>query len=271
MRRINKITKEPNLEVNEDINSHEKQINLTQKKISQNEMQDMVSDYLFGTLNDYEKQVFEYNLNYHQDIIEEVHLFRTAFDEVNKTALEDNLIQRTKNMSYKVQQRINEQNNSRKNYSVIKFLSPAIGLVLIIIIAKYYVTDNFLEMTLGPLQLRERFGFAESKIPEIKSEKIEFISNQDLAVLKNEITEDEILDFASYNSNTLDYSNYDNSVVISNDIALNNTNLNNNIYNLQEEEILYKLSGMDSGNPINFNNNIYNLEEEELQFILNEL
>ena len=246
-------------------NSNQEEVN---KIISQTEMQDMVSDYLFGTLSEYEKQIFEYNLNYHPDIIEEVHLFRTAFDEVNKTTLEDNLIQRTKNMSYKVQKRINDQKISRGNYSVIKFLSPAIGLVLIIVIAKYYVSDDFLDMTLGPLQLRERFGFAEPKPTGIKSQKIEFISKQDLAVLKNEITDDEILDFANYNSNTIDYLNYDNSLEISNDIALNNVAQLNTT---NEEEILFKLSGMDSGNPINFNNNIYNLEEEELQFILNEM
>jgi hypothetical protein len=246
-------------------------------------MQELVADYLFGTLSDYEKVVFEANIDRFPEIQNEIKEFHSAFDEVNKYAFEEDLVNRSRNLSYKVQQRIDEKRQKRGIFTTLKFLSPALTLLVIIIFAKYFVSDQTLDDVFTFLDIKDKinvgyfsdYGNNNNSDNNLninsKSNKINLLSQTDLTLLQNEITNEDIIEYSLNYENSLDLAN--------NYLNLNNLRLILNQYNqetnnsneIENDLSLIELTQMSSGayNLINFNNSISELDEDDLQYLLN--
>lgn len=100
------------------------------KDLDLNEMQDLMTDYAFGRLTEYESSIFESNLINYPEMKIEIIEIRKSFSKVNKEDLINHLENKTSNLSYKVKQeqyKINENKNLKKN--IIKFSIPIIGLI----------------------------------------------------------------------------------------------------------------------------------------------
>lgn len=231
------------------------------KILTELEMQELVSDYLFGTLTTYEKVVFEANIGKYPSIQQEIKEFRTAFEEVDKFTFEEDLLNRSRNLSYKVQKRLDEQKRPRGIFTTLKFLTPAISLLLIIIIAKYFVSNETLDETMAYLNLKDYNtveNFNLSNESKLKTTPVNILKESDIAILENEISQQELEEYSLSFDNSLDL--VDNSIIqYTNDFSNN------------DDIAMIEFAEISSGSYslINFNNTIAELGEEDLQFLLN--
>lgn len=249
---------------NKSVNNQSYQQNHINKVISETEMQELVADYLFETLTNYEKEVFEANVYLYPKIQNEIKEFRTAFEEVDKFTFEDDLLNRSRNLSYKVQKRLDEQKRPRGFFSTVRFLAPALSLLLIIVIAKYFVSNETLDNVMVYLNIKDKTNienYDNNYITKLNSEPIKLLKDSDIALLQNEISDEELIDYSLSFDNSLDViDNYSN--------IFYNSNLT---YNLDNELDMIELAELTSNsyNLINFNITLAELDEEDLQIILN--
>lgn len=268
---------------NKSVNNQSYQQNHINKVISETEMQELVADYLFETLTNYEKEVFEANVHLYPKIQNEIKEFRTAFEEVDKFTFEEDLLNRSRNLSYKVQKRLDEQKRTRGFFSTVRFLAPALSLLLIIVIAKYFVSNKTLDNVMVYLNIKDKTNienYDNNYITKLNSEPIKLLKDSDIALLQNEISDEELIDYSLSFDNSLDViDNYSNIFYISNIINQTNqsqysnsiNNSSNFTYNLDNELDMIELAELTSNsyNLINFNNTLAELDEEDLQIILN--
>lgn len=100
------------------------------KELDQKEMQELMIDYAFGRLTEYESNIFESNLINFPEMKIEIIEIRKSFSKVNREDLINHLENKTSNLSYKIKQeqyKINENKNLKKN--ILKFSIPIIGLI----------------------------------------------------------------------------------------------------------------------------------------------
>lgn len=100
------------------------------KELEKDEMLDLVTDYAFGRLSEYEVTIFEYNLIRFPELKEEIIDIRNAFSKVNKEKLLNELDNKTANLPYFVKQKqyANKGNKTlRKN--ILKFSLPLLAIV----------------------------------------------------------------------------------------------------------------------------------------------
>lgn len=111
------------------MNEYKKDLNLDQ-------MRELVSDYALDNLNEYESEVFEYNLKKYPGLNEEITEIKSIFSKVDKESIIDEIDKRTVNLSYKVQSRIQKKNSKKliKN-NLYKLVAPLLGLLVIFVLA----------------------------------------------------------------------------------------------------------------------------------------
>lgn len=108
------------------------------KNLTEAEMRDLLSDYAFGKLTDYESSIFESNLNRFPEIENEIVEIKSVFSNFKKEKIKESLDNRTANISYKVnQKKYSKQRNRNLIFSVLKYSVP----VLLFIIGFFAVGD----------------------------------------------------------------------------------------------------------------------------------
>jgi len=139
------------------------------KKLTEIEMKDLLSDYAFGKMSEYEKSIFEENLSDFPEIENEVLEIRSAFSKINQSEIKENLDKRTANISYKVNQtKYSKQRNRNLLFSLLKISVPV------------------LLFTIGFLAV-DRFN--EQKQNKIVENETLLISDSDLTIAIGESTE----------------------------------------------------------------------------------
>ena len=99
------------------------------KKLSKDEMRELLSDYSFGKLTEYEKSIFESNIDNHPELKNEVIEIRSAFSKLNKEQIKESIDRKTVNLSYKVNQnKYSKQRNRNLWFSIFKFSTPVLLL-----------------------------------------------------------------------------------------------------------------------------------------------
>lgn len=256
-----------------------------EKQLSYQEMTDLVSDYLFKKLTPYEEKVFKQNLFRYPEIQDEVKQFYSAFSEINHSKFEQEFSQKSRNISYKVQNRLSEKRQKATLFQRVKFLLPAMTLLLIVLIPQYFISDSSFELFLVKTGLKESLvSMFPSYLKSNNSQKqgvtystdmgidrqevatadmtVNFLKQSDWLVLKQDITQDELLDFVKDVGNLLDYSLDFVDDLYDDDIETEALTLRFN--QMQQGQMLNN-----SFDLINFNNEIYELDEQDLQKLLN--
>lgn len=108
------------------------------KNLTEAEMRDLLSDYAFGKLTDYESSIFESNLSRFPEIENEIVEIKSVFSNFKKEKIKESLDNRTANISYKVnQKKYSKQRNRNLIFSVLKYSVP----VLLFIIGFFAIGD----------------------------------------------------------------------------------------------------------------------------------
>jgi hypothetical protein len=99
------------------------------KELNYDEMKELLSDYSFGKLTQYEISIFEANIDNYPELKNEVIEIRSAFSNLNKKQIKERIERKTVNLSYKVNQnKYSKQRNKNLWFSVIKFSIPVLLL-----------------------------------------------------------------------------------------------------------------------------------------------
>ena len=101
------------------------------KNLTETEMRDLLSDYAFGKLTEYESSIFESNLNRYPELEKEILEIKSVFSSFRKDKIKENLEKRTANISYKVNQR--EYTKQRKRNLVFSILKYSVPVLLFVI------------------------------------------------------------------------------------------------------------------------------------------
>lgn len=262
------------------------------KKLTEQDMKDLVSDYLFGDLNDYEKEIFESNIEYFPEIQKEIAEFRGAFEYVNKIKYEDNIMQRSKNISIKVQGRLNRTESKFVNF--FKFFAPVISLLVLIILGKYYVSDEFIGNSLAAIGIytdsyvkSENTDYYQenSNLSNINSKPKPIITLSDIAILVQKDSEfdanndnNDKNENNNNNNTNLNYYTYQNLneviELIDGDNLIDNHFDNSYLHfktNVNEAKLINDkiLDNQSLNNSIAFDYMIASLNEDELTYLLN--
>lgn len=106
-------------------------------KYSYQEMLERLPDYVFGKLQDEERTIFELSLSDYDDLVEEIKIAKNVFSRLDNSRLDDEINKRTRNLSYKVnQKRASTKVHSR--FSIVtKYLVPTAALVLLVILINF--------------------------------------------------------------------------------------------------------------------------------------
>lgn len=254
-------------------------------KLTEQDMKDMVSDYLFGDLNNYEKIKFENNIEFFPEIKKEIEEFKGAFDYVNKSKYEDNIIQRSKNISFKVQNKLNKTQSKYVNF--FRYFAPVLSLFLLIILGKYYVSDEFIGNTLATLgiytdsNINTNRKINDNNVTYLNSVPKPIITINDIAILMQDYNDlgDKSIENINYSKNDLN-NNYINNhntnsfINLINDFSIINYHFDDYTFiksNTLEAKIINDeiLDNQSLNNSIAFDYMITSLNEDELSYLLN--
>lgn len=100
------------------------------KELEKDEMLDLITDYAFGRLSEYEAAIFESNLIKFPELKDEIIDIRNAFSKVKKEKLLNELDNKTANMPYFVKQKqYANKGNSNLRKNILKLSLPIIVIV----------------------------------------------------------------------------------------------------------------------------------------------
>ncbi|GEM_PF-2820624 len=111
------------------------------KKISLEEMHDLLSDYAFERLSESEDKIFEYNLQFYPELNEEIEEVRAIFSSIDQMDMDKFLSERTKDLSVKVNSK-REKRRYKKQIGLKRFVLPiAIMMLIAFIVGEYKLSD----------------------------------------------------------------------------------------------------------------------------------
>lgn len=100
------------------------------KELEKDEMLDLITDYAFGRLSEYEAAIFERNLSRFPELKEEIVDIRNVFSKVNKEKLLNELDNKTANLTYFVKQKqYANKGNSNLRKNILKLSLPILAIV----------------------------------------------------------------------------------------------------------------------------------------------
>lgn len=103
-------------------------------KYTYKEMQELLPDYAFNRISEEERHVFERTLTDYLDIQKEVEDVRAVFHKVERMNFNDKYKQKTRNLSVKVQTRMNKESLISPYFKIARYLVPIGGLMVLAII-----------------------------------------------------------------------------------------------------------------------------------------
>ena len=116
---------------------------LPNKKFSHFEMQELIPDYVFGKISSSDREIFERTLPDYEDLQNEIEEIRSAFNKVEEIDPASRIEQRAKNISVKVQQRL-EYEKDLKLPGFAKLFAPVLTVAAVVYILFFmeFGTDN---------------------------------------------------------------------------------------------------------------------------------
>lgn len=114
-------------------------------KWTRKELENNLPDYLFNKLSELDRAEFEKELPNYPDLIDEVELGRKVFNRIEKIDFDSILDQKTKNMSYNIQNRVSDKYSSKLFFNFSwRLVMPVVGLIAIAAVM-YYTGDKNIE------------------------------------------------------------------------------------------------------------------------------
>jgi hypothetical protein len=105
------------------------------KYFDRNKMEEMLPDYLFGRLPSDEVKIFEDSLPLFPDIQRELSDARAVFERVDKLDFGSVIENRSRNISYKVNQKLGKDKYGNKVFGFSpRLIAPVIGLIAIVVV-----------------------------------------------------------------------------------------------------------------------------------------
>ena len=108
--------------------------NLNNNKLNLNEMQDLLADYSFGKLSEFETQIFELNLPDYPELQKEIKEVKSVFERFESIDFDKIVSDNTRNLSIKVNNRL-ERRKRFSFYAFNKFAIPSVLALALIYIA----------------------------------------------------------------------------------------------------------------------------------------
>ncbi len=99
-------------------------------RLNENQMQELLPDFVFGRLNDSDKMKFENNLQFYPEIQQEIKDVQSVFGKLQSMDIEKPIRDRSRNLSVKV----NDKLNKRKSSIYGGFLNPKLAMPIIAIL-----------------------------------------------------------------------------------------------------------------------------------------
>ncbi|MGA2298985.1 MAG: hypothetical protein ABSG15_15680 [FCB group bacterium] len=164
------------MEQNEEIN-----------KLTYKEMQEFLPDYVFDRISQEDKAKFEEQLPLYPDLQDEIKQVRAVFSKIENMDLDKVISSRTRNLSVKVNERLERKNNRSRKFSLVnRYLVPTFGLALLLIII---------------FSSKDLFKFSnngKNKIDSNSSNELQILKNSDaLALLDSSSTLDSLVEATS--------------------------------------------------------------------------
>ncbi|MBI5324763.1 MAG: hypothetical protein HZB41_05740 [Ignavibacteriae bacterium] len=113
------------------------------RELNYKDMQEMLPDYVFGRLTQDDIILFELHLTKYPDLQEEIKQVKDVFGKVEAMELDKKITQKTRNLSIKVNNRLEAKNIKQRRFSfTMRFLVPSLGLAMILLIIFVYNPIN---------------------------------------------------------------------------------------------------------------------------------
>ena len=208
-------------------------------KLTYTELERLLPDYLFGSLDNETKLQFEESAKDYPEILSEIESIKNTFNQFEKFDLKSSIKQESKNLSVKVQERLIKQKKSHLIMGILpKYVYPSLGLVALIYFV--FISDPLTNTT--PIVNNEIVIFSDSdtslvnlELDDVLPELIESnLSYNDPLSLSNLIDETNIYNI---NPDNLNHKYF-----------LYNTNYEQLINNLNEDEFLELLEELNNEN-----------------------
>lgn len=229
--------------------------------LSHNEMQEMLPDYIFENLTISEAELFENSLNNYPDIETEVKEAKAVFSKINKIDLKKDIADKSRNISVKVNHKLNFQNSYSRFKTFSRLILPTAALA--IIVGMIFMYDN-------PIfyNRNKHVEISKSNI----NKDLELSNAEKLALI--EIAEEYPEEMSQYSINqffheTIVSNNKDNNI----EIKLEEAELNalKNKINQFDKEHVNQFLNLQTSFGIDLYEGLENLTEIEFQNLLEEL
>jgi len=103
-------------------------------KISKNELEGMMPDYIFGKLSAEESEAFELNIKNYPDLMHEINEAKALFLRIDATDFENAISKKTRNIGVKVRQRTQRKAAKFGKFQIItRFVLPAAAVLAIFV------------------------------------------------------------------------------------------------------------------------------------------
>ncbi|MFW6232686.1 MAG: hypothetical protein ACOC4D_01470, partial [Bacteroidota bacterium] len=108
------------------------------RELSHREMQEMLPDYIFGSLNAEESEAFEANLNKYPDILKETHDAGEVFSKIDRLEIDNDTSRRTRNLNLKVKEKLSKRKKGMSAGPLYRLVMP--GAALLFVVAIVFIT-----------------------------------------------------------------------------------------------------------------------------------
>jgi len=237
------------------------------RNFTHKEMQELLPDYIFGKISPKEKSIFENSLPDYPDIRQEIEEGKAVFQRLENMNIDRLLAQKTRNLSVKVNQRLQRKPNPMERFSwSLKYAVPSFGLIILVLIM---IWGN--EIFKPNKNALEQKVANETSVANNLVDEYQILTQHDAAILFNNSTNQNELNNLPESALNPDYhvtmaegTQFDNHV----DNVFNNYFTNNNDLVKSAKLYLKIYSQLTSPDLID---ELSQLNEDEFQQILEEL
>ena len=163
-------------------------------RLSLEELEKLLPDYLFGELDEYTKLQFEESAKDYPDILTEIESVRSTFSQFEEYDLKASIKQESRNLSVKVQEKLAKKKKSNPLLGYLpKYVYPSLGLLAIVYFL--FISDRFESNKIESQEKFTIFSEADSTLLDLDEEVIipELISTNNVPndlILTNNVLSD---------------------------------------------------------------------------------
>jgi hypothetical protein len=118
--------------------------NTDRRILTLKDMQELLPDYVFGRLSVSDKNYFELSLPDYPEIREEINEVKAVFSRFERMDIDKIFESRTRNMSVKVNNRLENAKNRPVSNRLFKYIAPAFGMVFLLAVMLFPEKFSFM-------------------------------------------------------------------------------------------------------------------------------